>query len=112
MTTQSTIDKLIEMRLTSMSDAFRTQMEDPRMKGIPFEDRFGMLVDIEYSNRKSNSLKRLIRNAGFDQPEAYIGDINYTSGRKLNKELIRSSSERKKIIRTKNPENKPFCGKR
>lgn len=37
------------MRLTSMSDAFRTQMEDPRMKGIPFEDRFGMLVDIEYS---------------------------------------------------------------
>lgn len=49
MTTQSTIDKLIEMRLTSMSDAFRTQMEDPRMKGIPFEDRFGMLVDIEYS---------------------------------------------------------------
>ncbi len=88
MTTQSTIDKLIEMRLTSMSDAFRTQMEDPRMKGIPFEDRFGMLVDIEYSNRKSNSLKRLIRNAGFDQPEAYIGDINYTSRRKLNRSLI------------------------
>ena len=53
MTTQSTIDKLIEMRLTSMSDAFRTQMEDPRMKGIPFEDRFGMLVDIEYSNRST-----------------------------------------------------------
>ena len=58
------------------------------MKGIPFEDRFGMLVDIEYSNRKSNSLKRLIRNAGFDQPDAYIGDINYTSGRKLNRSLI------------------------
>lgn len=88
MTTQSTIDKLIEMRLTSMSDAFRNQMEDPRMKEIPFEDRFGMLVDIEYSNRKSNSLKRLICNAGFDQPDAYIGDINYTSGRKLNRPLI------------------------
>ena len=88
MTTQSTIDKLIEMRLTSMSDAFRTQLEDPRMKEIPFEDRFGMLVDIEYSNRKSNSLKRLIRGAGFDQPDAYIGDINYTSGRKLNRSLI------------------------
>ena len=81
MTTQSTIDKLIEMRLTSMSDAFRTQLEDPKMKEIPFEDRFGMLVDIEYSNRKSNSL---IRRIGVDQPDAYIGDINYTSGRKLN----------------------------
>ncbi len=88
MTTQSTMDKLIEMRLTAMSDAFRTQISDPEMKEISFEDRFGMLVDIEYSNRKSNSLKRLIRNAGFDQPDAYIGDINYTSGRKLNRSLI------------------------
>lgn len=88
MTTQSTMDKLIEMRLTAMSDAFRTQISDPKMKEISFEDRFGMLVDIEYSNRKSNSLKRLIRNAGFDQSDAYIGDINYTSGRKLNRSLI------------------------
>ena len=71
-----------------MSDAFLTQLQDARMKDISFEDRFGMLVDIEYSNRKSNSLKRLIRNAGFDQPDAYIGDINYTSGRKLNRSLI------------------------
>ena len=31
MTTQSTIDKLIEMRLTSMSDAFLTQLQDARM---------------------------------------------------------------------------------
>ena len=85
MTNQSTIDKLIEMRLTSMADAFRNQLNDPKFKEIPFEDRFGMLVDIEYSSRKNNRLKRLIRNAGFDQPEANIMDINYTSGRKLNK---------------------------
>ncbi len=82
MTKQSTIDKLIEMRLTSMSDAFITQMNDPKMKDVPFEDRFGLLVDSEYNNRKSNSLKRLIIGAGFDQTEAYIADINYTSGRK------------------------------
>lgn len=88
MTNQSTIDKLIEMRLTSMSDAFITQTNDPKMKDVPFEDRFGLLVDIEYNNRKSNSLKRLIKGAEFDQPEAYIADINYTSGRKLNRSLI------------------------
>ena len=88
MTTQSTMDKLIEMRLTAMSDAFRIQLDDPKMKEVAFEDRFAMLVDIEYSNRKSNSLKRLIRNAGFDQPEAHISDINYSSGRKLNRALI------------------------
>ena len=88
MTNQSTIDKLIEMRLSAMADAFRNQLNDPKMKDVPFEDRFGMLTDIEYSNRKNNRLKRLIHNAGFDQPDANIMDINYTSGRKLNKNLI------------------------
>ena len=88
MTNQSTIDKLIEMRLTTMADAFRNQLDDTKFKDVLFEDRFGMLVDIEYSNRKNNRQKRLIRNAGFDQPEASIMDINYTSGRKLNKGLI------------------------
>ena len=88
MTNQSTIDKLIEMRLTSMSNAFTAQMNDPKMKELTFEDRFGLMVDAEYNARKSNSLNRLIRNAGFDQPEAYIADINYTSGRKLNRALI------------------------
>ena len=88
MTNQSTIDKLIEMRLTSMSDAFIVQKDDPKMKDVSFEDRFGMLVDIEYSNRKNNGIKRLITNAGFDQTDAAVIDINYTSGRKLNRELI------------------------
>ncbi len=88
MTNQSTIDKLIEMRLTSMSDAFIIQMKDPKMKDITFEDRFGLLVDIEYNTRKSNSLKRLIKRADLDQPEAHIAGIDYTSGRKLNRNLI------------------------
>lgn len=88
MTNQSTIDKLIEMRLTSMSDAFIAQQDDPKMKDVPFDDRFGMLVDIEYNNRKNNGVKRLIKNAGFDQPDAAITDINYTSGRKLRRETI------------------------
>ncbi len=88
MTNQSTIDKLIEMHMKPMADAFVIQKDDPKMKDVSFEDRFGMLVDIEYSHRKSNSLKRLIKNAGFDQTDASIIDINYTSGRKLNRELI------------------------
>ena len=91
MTNQSTIDKLIEMRLTSMSDAFITQMNDPKMKEVPFEDRFGLLVDIEYNNRKSNSLKRLIKNAAFDQPEAHISAIDWRKAR--SRTICRSSRE-------------------
>lgn len=88
MINQSTIDKLIEMRFTAMADAFRNQLNDPGIKELSFEERFGMLVDIEYNNRKSNRLSRLIQNAGFDQPDASIMDINYESNRKLNKSLI------------------------
>ena len=87
MTNQATINKLIEMKLTSMADAFRIQESDPSMKEISFEDRFGMLVDNEYASRKNNRLKRLIKNAQFDQPSASIADIDYTSGRKLNRDL-------------------------
>ena len=90
MTNQSTADKLIEMRLTAMADAFNNQMNDHKYNELSFEDRFGMLVDIEYNSRKSNRLKRLIKNAGFDQPDASIMDINYTSGRKLSKTKIKS----------------------
>lgn len=89
MTNQSTIDKLIEMRFTAMADAFRDQLNNPKMNDLTFEDRMGILVDIEYNRRKKNRLDRLIKGAGFDQPEAEISDIDYTSGRKLNKELIR-----------------------
>ena len=67
---------------------YRIQMNDPNMKEVSFEDRFGMLVDIEYNSRKSNRLKRLIRNADLEQVDACIAGIDYHSGRKLNKELI------------------------
>jgi hypothetical protein len=110
MTTQSTIDKLIEMRLSAMADAFLAQKDDPKMKDVLFEDRFGMLVDIEYHNRKSNSLKRLIQGAGFDQPDASIVDINYQSGRRLNRELIRRLATCEYITEHRNLP-KYFCTK-
>lgn len=88
MTNESTINKLIEMRLTTMADSFRIQKDDVSMKDVPFDDRFGMLVDAEYTSRKNNRLKRLIKRAEFEQPDASIAAIDYRSGRKLNKDLI------------------------
>lgn len=88
MTNEATINKLIEMHMTPMADAFRIQLQDPSMREVPFEDRFGMMVDIEYTTRKSNRLNKLIKNAGMEQPNASIAAIDYHSGRKLNKDLI------------------------
>lgn len=88
MTNNITVDKLIEMRLTAMADAFRIQEADPSVKKMDFDERFSMLVDAQYTSRKNNHLKRLIKSAEFDQPEAHIAAIDYHSGRKLNKDLI------------------------
>ena len=98
MINSATINKLIEMRLTAMATAFRTQLQDSSMQGFSFEERLGMLVDVEYANRKNNRLHRLIKNASFDQPGACIADINYRSGRKLNKNLIERLSSCEYIL--------------
>jgi len=88
MTNEATINKLIEMRMAALADAFRFQLEDASMNTVSFDDRFGLLIDTEYTTRKNNRRRQLIKQAAFDQPEANIHDINYTSGRKLNKQLI------------------------
>jgi DNA replication protein DnaC len=88
MTNEATISKLREMHLGHMAEAFRQQLGDESMMDIPFEDRFGMLVDIEHSSRKDNRLKSLIRKAHFDQTLASVTDINYSVGRSINKDRI------------------------
>ena len=66
---QSTIDKLHDMRLSAMSDAFECQCKDPdTYQGLSFEDRFGMLVDKEWDKRKSTKLQKLIHSAEFVIP--------------------------------------------
>jgi hypothetical protein len=39
MLTENTVTKLQEMRLSAMASAFKEQMTDPNMAGVPFEDR-------------------------------------------------------------------------
>jgi DNA replication protein DnaC len=88
MTNHTTINKLIEMRLTAMADAFRVQLEEHSLDNLSFEERLGLLIDIEYTSRKNNRLKRLIHRATFDQTYACIADINYKASRKLDKSQI------------------------
>jgi DNA replication protein DnaC len=88
MTNEATMAKLREMHMTQMAEAFRQQLSDESMTGMSFDDRFGIIVDIEYCSRKDNRLRRLIKNAHFDQVMASVADINYKAGRQLDKKLI------------------------
>ena len=88
MLTENTITKLQEMHLTVMAKAFKEQLSDLEMNTLSFEDRMGLIVDQEWTSRKNNHLKRLIKNAGFSDLEACVENIEYLSDRNLDKAQI------------------------
>jgi DNA replication protein DnaC len=88
MVSEATIDKLHDMKLSAMSEAYRQQMQDNGMKTLTFSERFGLLVDHEWDARRNNRLKRLIHRAGFPISGACMEDIEYKSDRKLDKEQL------------------------
>jgi DNA replication protein DnaC len=93
MLNDNTAVKLHEMRLGVMAKPFRGQLTDTNFNDMTFEERFGLIVDAEWATRKTNSLTRLIRNAGYDFPGACMEDIEYHTDRQLDKaSLTRLSS--------------------
>jgi len=88
MLNEQTFDKLSELRLRSMAKAFREQLGDPGMAGLTFEDRFGMIVDRQWSDRKNTRITSLTKAATFKLPGACVENIKYHADRKLDKEQI------------------------
>ncbi|WP_027351962.1 IS21-like element helper ATPase IstB [Desulfotomaculum nigrificans] len=88
MTNESTLSKLNDMRLTAMAETYRKQLHDTDYQELSFEDRFSLLVDVEWSRRKNNKLDRLIKGAQFRYNQACIEDIEYHPDRKLDKAQI------------------------
>jgi DNA replication protein DnaC len=85
---QMTVKKLHEMKLGAMAEAFHNQTQDQALAGLSFEERFGLIVDIEWAKRKNNRLTRFIRNASFSDNNACIENMEYTADRKLDKTQI------------------------
>lgn len=88
MVNEATMDKLREMQLDTMASAFRSQESDPAISSLSFADRLGLLVDAEWSARRTRKLTRLIRGAQLHFPSACVEDIEYHADRKLDKALI------------------------
>ena len=61
---------------------------DPAIASLSFADRLGLLVDAEWSARRSRKLTRLIRGAQLHAPSACVEDIKYHADCKLDKALI------------------------
>lgn len=85
MASQATMDKLYSMRLSVMAQAYRDQEESPSVADMTFDERLAMIVDAEWDARRVNKRTRLLRTAGFPDPDANVAGIRYDADRKLDK---------------------------
>lgn len=88
MLTETTITKLREMHFSVMANALSDQMKDSQFRNMGFEDRLGLIVDAEYNSRKNNRLQKLIRQAGFSDPDACLENVEYLPDRQLKQEEL------------------------
>lgn len=88
MVNEATVSRLYEMKLSAMAASYRQQMDDSGIIKLSFDERFGLLVDTEWTTRKNNRLKRLIHTADFPISGACVEDIEYRADRKLDREQL------------------------
>lgn len=89
MLNQPTIEKLQAMKLYGMADAFREQIDTAGSSQLSFEERFGLLVDRQWTWKEARALTRRLQLAKFKE-RGVVEDINYQHPRGLDRKLMRT----------------------
>ena len=84
-----TLDKLQALKLTGMVAALADQMAMPDIDELAFEERLGLLVDREITERENRRLTNRLRRARL-RHNAVLEDIDYRHSRGLDRGLIQS----------------------
>ena len=93
-----TLKKLRSMRLPAFAEAYQKQIEqEAEYISMSFHERLMLLVDAECDSRHNNNIKRLIKNAKFSDPSAFLGNIDYLPDRHLNRDLLESLADNEYI---------------
>jgi DNA replication protein DnaC len=82
-----TTEKLLELRLHGMARALKQQEDLPGANKLAFDERFGLLVDAEHSERENAKLTQRLKTAKL-RHVACIEDINFQSARGLDRRQI------------------------
>jgi DNA replication protein DnaC len=82
-----TLDKLSALRLTGMHKALQEQLALPDIDHLSFEERLGLLVDRELTEREDRRLQTRLRQAKLKQ-SACLEDLDTRTPRGLDKALI------------------------
>jgi DNA replication protein DnaC len=88
-----TISQLAQMHLPAMKEEFRRQMELPAMSELPFEERFALLVEAEWRERRNNRINRLLKAAKLRCPSACLEDVDFDVSRELDRPLMTRLSD-------------------
>ena len=88
-----TLDQLGELKLNSMRQEYKRQQELPAMSELSFEDRFGMIVDKQWSTRNEARINRLIKAACLRETNACLEHLDYDPIRHLKKSAVAQLSD-------------------
>lgn len=77
------------LKLFGMVQALESQMQVPDHKELSFEDRLGLIVDMEVTVRANNKVKSRLKTAKLAQ-SAVIEDLEVKSGRGIDKSTLAS----------------------
>jgi DNA replication protein DnaC len=80
----TTIEGLRALRLPAMVTGLQQQREHPDYESLSFEDRLGLLVDKELTERQSRRLQRTLKAAKLRMP-AVVEDIDFHQRRGLDR---------------------------
>lgn len=83
-----TLDKLTTLRLTGMHKALKEQLAIPEITECSFEERLGLLIDREITEREDRRLQTRLRQARLKH-SACLEDLDTRCARGLDKALIR-----------------------
>src|SRR5450631_2366124 len=89
MLNQPTMEKLRAMKLYGMAEAFREQYESADSSQLSFEERFGLLIDRQWTWKEGRALTRRLQLAKFKERGA-VEDIDYQHPRGLDRKLMRT----------------------
>jgi len=93
----ATLDQLQELKLHGMARAFEEQLQMPDLQELSFEERLGLLVEREATERTSRQLTARLRRAKLRE-QAAIEDIDWRARRGLDKRQVLALASCKWIV--------------
>jgi DNA replication protein DnaC len=97
MNDSSTMERMRQMKLYGMADAYRAAMETGADRSQTVNELLGRLIDAEWQDKHSRRTQRLARAARF-RSQSTISDIDWLENRNLDRAVIASLAECRFIL--------------